>query len=358
MHKRTRIFWGSALLLSIVWMAGGAFFTSAAFDGGAVGQELEANIQRLAADANVAVPASLPLSLAFFLLTGLPVALLALFGLRRARGGSAAIEAAAAGSNLRRQTILITILALILALLIWNISDIERMLRGGEPGAVGVSILGYPIRLFVTFVHEAGHSLAALISGGQVHGFSVSPDGSGLARISGGSLSLILPAGYLGAALFGSLLFLLANRAPRWTRALSILLGLAIIALTLAFAMPDAGGSPTALIVGIGFGLAMLFMGWQASRVVNLLVLETLAILTGLNALLDLSMLVRNPTVGSESLLNDAAAFSQNITPLLPPAVVAALWAAVAVAMLAAAMYFGFLKPASGEISDTVKSKT
>ena len=357
MQKRMRALWGLILLVSLGWMGAGAFFTSGAYADSSLEQDLSAEIQRMADSIAVDVPAGIPLSLLFFVVTGAPIALISLYFFWRNQRAITASAVVDAEGSLRRQTILITVLALIFALLIWNIKDVESLIRGGDPGALSVSVIAYPVRLFVTYVHEAGHSLAALLTGGQVLGFTVSPDGSGLAATAGGNPSLILPAGYLGAALFGSLLFFLANRIPRWTRALSILLGLSISALTLSYAMPDSGGSPTAMIVGIGSGVAMLAMGWQASRVVNLFVLNTLAILTGLNALLDLWIVIRNPDIGSGSIANDAAAFSAQITPLLPPAMVAFMWAGVAVAMLAFAMYFGLLKQVGGELSAVVNGK-
>ena len=253
--------------------------------------------------------------------------------------------------NIRRQTISITFLALVVALLVWNVSGVNT-------NSPTLSAVVYPVRLFVTFVHEAGHSLSALLTGGQVQGFTVSPDGSGLAVTAGGYRALVIPAGYLGAALFGSLLFFLANRIPEWTRALSILIGASIIILTLSYAMPDQAGNTTAMIVGIGFGVAILAMGWQAPRVVNVFVLNTLAILTGLNAVFDLWFLVGNSDAGRGQVVNDAAAFANEYTPLLPASVVAFLWAAVAILMSAVAIYFGLIKQVGGEICEVVKGKT
>ena len=355
MQKRLRIIWGIILLLSVGWIAAGAFITSEAYEDGDVGADLSSEIKTFADGINVDVSPELPLSLMFFVVTGAPLGLIALYFLWRNQRVIATSASAGPDDNLRRQTIFVTILALIFALFIWNMRDVENFVRGGQTDSFSVSIITYPVRLFVTFVHEAGHSLAALLTGGNVQGFTVSPDGSGFAVTAGGNPALILPAGYLGAALFGSMLFFLANRVPRWTRALSIVLGLSIIVLTLGYAMPDQGGSPTALIVGIGSGVAMLAMGWQASRIVNLFILNTLAILTGLNAVLDLWMLVRNPGVGGADVVNDAAAFSERITPLLPTAIVAALWAAVAVTMLIFSMYFGLIKQVGGEIGEAVK---
>ena len=354
--------WKLILLASIIWMVAGIFMTSDAFQGGKIGNDMADGIQSLADSANVGMPAEYPLPIVF-LVTGLPLALVSLLMLRRRKESPPNSETSADSPNLRRQTIIVIVLAIIVALLIWNIQDVERALRqSGVAGAEAVddltiSVISYPVRLFVTFVHEAGHALAALLSGGQVQGFTVSPDGSGYAVTRAGNPALVIPAGYLGAALFGSLLFFLTNRMPHWTRGLSFLLGLAIVILTLSYARPDQYGNMTALIIGIGFGVAMIALGWQAPRVVNVFLLTTLAILTGLNALFDLWYIVRNPNAGGDGILNDAAAFSSEVTPLLPPAIVAFMWALIAVAMLAFAMYFGLIKQVKGELAEVVNGK-
>ena len=359
MQKRLRLFWGLILLLSIAWILVGAFITSDAYVQGNVGDDLSAEIEAMAAEVDVPFPADWPLPL-LFIATGLPLALISLYFVWRNNRAVAAHAVAHPDQRLRRQTVTITVLALVFALLLWNIRDVERILgfNGAEAGGLSMTAITYPVRLFVTFIHEAGHSVAALISGGQVFGFTVSPDGSGSAITGNGNRALVLPAGYLGAALFGSMLFFLTNRIPIWTRGLSFLIGLSIIGLTLSYAMPDQSGNVTALIVGIVFGIALMALGWAAPRVLNVFILNTLAILTGLNAVFDLWSLVGNSDIGSGSRINDAAAFSQEITPLLPPAVVAFLWAAVAIGMSGLALYFGLIKQVESEISDAVTSKT
>ncbi len=77
-------------------------------------------------------------------------------------------------------------------------------------------ILTYPFRIFVTFIHEGGHALAALVTGNSVLSLTVAADGSGeVYSASGGVLSqmFISSAGYLGAMSFGALLLLLIRRA-------------------------------------------------------------------------------------------------------------------------------------------------
>lgn len=76
--------------------------------------------------------------------------------------------------------------------------------------------LVYPIRLFVTFVHEGGHALAAVLTGGSVQSLTVSPDSSGLVKAySSSSLATLIfsSAGYLSATAYGVLLLALI----RWS---------------------------------------------------------------------------------------------------------------------------------------------
>lgn len=229
----------------------------------------------------------------------------------------------------RRRALLITAAAIVIVYIIWNVPQLEGAL--------------YPFRLFVTYVHEAGHGTMALLSGGQFVGFVVNPDGSGVAQTIGGSRLLILPAGYLGAALFGALLFYLANTL-RHGRAISIVLGAGLILFSLAFGRV----SPTALLVGIGFGALLIALGWKAGDYLNLLILNVLAVMTGLNAVFDLWFLIGSSGAQVGELRNDAAAFQQQVAPFIPAPVWALLWALAAALMLAAAVWFSLLRSRRG----------
>lgn len=78
-------------------------------------------------------------------------------------------------------------------------------------GDIGKKIL-YPINLFVTFLHEFGHALGAVITGGEVENVQVNQDGSGFTRTIGGHRPITLMGGYLGSALFGNILFLIGAK--------------------------------------------------------------------------------------------------------------------------------------------------
>jgi hypothetical protein len=93
--------------------------------------------------------------------------------------------------------------------------------------------VAYVFHLFGTLVHEIGHSVAALLTGGQAHGFVVNASSGGYAMTSGGNWAIILPAGYVGSAIFGSIFFYLANRY-RWADLFGFLIGLFIVGFTVA----------------------------------------------------------------------------------------------------------------------------
>ncbi|MDE2951074.1 MAG: M50 family metallopeptidase [Chloroflexota bacterium] len=372
MRMLLRAFWGLVLLLSILWIAAGLAVAADIMPGDTIMTEFTAQVENFASRLNVdqIEGYSTPV---FFVASGAPLFLIAAFFFRRnnraprsrkAKAGAGTATGAEGESAipvpfpdskpaqetkgnvraLRRQTLLISALAFLAVFFLWNQREMEMLL--------------YPLRLFVTFVHEAGHALAALISGGQVQGFTVNANGSGMAVTAGGNRALILPAGYLGAALFGSLLFLLSNRAPRWASGIAMALGAILIGITVLYGRPDSSGVPVALAIGVGFGTIILLIGAKAPRIVNQLLLSILAVITALEAVYDLKFILDGSLNGTIHPQNDAVRFAQEFTPLLPVAVVALLWAGIAVFMLAAAIYFGMFKPLRNEIQAVVNGQS
>jgi hypothetical protein len=181
-----------------------------------------------------------------------------------------------------------------------------------------------PFRLFVTMVHELSHALAAIATGGEVQGIAIRLDGSGVTLVRGGSLFLVASAGYVGSALFGAGLLLLARVRAR--RRL-LLRGLAIgLVLATLFFFREPVGIVAALLLAGGF---WLLAGRGADWGVALLV-YWLAVLSGLYAAFDLLVLLElsGPTVAAQS---DAATLQR--TTRIPALVWAALWTVAALAV-------------------------
>src|ERR671915_2176570 len=77
-------------------------------------------------------------------------------------------------------------------------------------------ILTYPFRIFVTFIHEGGHALAALLTGNSVASLSVAMNASGETYTTKGGLIsqvFISSAGYIGSMAFGALLLTMIRKA-------------------------------------------------------------------------------------------------------------------------------------------------
>lgn len=75
----------------------------------------------------------------------------------------------------------------------------------------GLRLIAFPIELLCTFLHEFGHALFSIITGGGVRFLQVNMDGSGLTGTEGGYFPLILLGGYVGSALFGNIMIRLSN---------------------------------------------------------------------------------------------------------------------------------------------------
>ncbi len=160
-------------------------------------------------------------------------------------------------------------------------------------------ILSYPFRIFVTFIHEGGHALAALLTGNSVQSLSVAMNASGETYTTQGGMfaqMLVSSAGYLGAMTFGALLLVLIRKA---VAARIVLAGsaLLILILTTVFGLikPMVAGSwssltgiPFTFFAGIALAIGLLAVARFASPRVATFVLSLLAVQCVLNALLDL----------------------------------------------------------------------
>ena len=99
------------------------------------------------------------------------------------------------------------------------------------------TLLVYPLRILVVFFHEMSHGAAALLTGGRVHHIYVGAGEGGLTVTQGGNRFLILSAGYMGSMLIGGLILAVTARSPR-PGAVSVLLGLTLLAVSLIFVRP------------------------------------------------------------------------------------------------------------------------
>ncbi|HZF40151.1 MAG TPA: M50 family metallopeptidase [Blastocatellia bacterium] len=143
----------------------------------------------------------------------------------------------------------------------------------------------YPLRLFVTFIHEGGHALAALLTLGSVSRLVIHANASGETYTYGGLSFLISSAGYLASTAYGAGLLTLLHDGGR---AKAVLTVTAAIILTLTgFFTADS----FSLFIGIALTglLIWVAIGWSA-RWAHFF-LSFLAVQCCLNALYDLKTL-------------------------------------------------------------------
>jgi hypothetical protein len=156
-------------------------------------------------------------------------------------------------------------------------------------------LLTWPFRIFVTFIHEGGHALAAFVTGNSVHSLSVSPDGSGMVYSTDtGLLSgmFVSSAGYLGAMTFGALLLWLVRRR---VKARVVLAGSGVLVLLLAtffgFLAPLWNWSLPGLftlVAGVALPLGLFAAAKYLSPRAATFLVSFLAVQCVLNAVFDL----------------------------------------------------------------------
>jgi hypothetical protein len=157
--------------------------------------------------------------------------------------------------------------------------------------------LTYPFRIFVTFIHEGAHALAALLTGNTVASLSVAMNASGETYTTKGGLIsqlFIASAGYIGSMAFGALLLILIRKT---IAARIVLLGCGILIFVLTmifglikpiFSLSAWSGIPFTLLAGTVISVGLVLIARFASARVATFFVSFLAVQSVLNALFDL----------------------------------------------------------------------
>jgi hypothetical protein len=180
-----------------------------------------------------------------------------------------------------------------------------------------------PLRVLVVLIHEIFHALASLATGGGVLSIEVLSYSSGVTTLAGGSPPAVYSAGYLGTALLGSLL-LAAGPLARVKRFLYLGVGLFVLAGTLL-----AVRNPFGWAYGLAVGLLLAAMFFREHRLTGWLT-DLLGVLCLVDVFHDLAVFTFFPSRNDASILSELAG--------LPVGAVLGAWAALALAMAAAAV--------------------
>lgn len=192
----------------------------------------------------------------------------------------------------------------------------------------GAQLLLYPLRLFVTLVHEGGHAVMTLLTGGAVRAIAIDPSGSGVTYSVGGIPFVVLMAGYLGTLAVGAL-SLQIGRRPGAGRGALLLMGVVAGLVTVLWVR-----NPFGFAVGLGAAGALLAAARLLRGPAADFACSFLAVQLCLNAVLDLRGLLWLTTQTHAA--NDAVFMSQLYG--MPPWFWAGMWAATGVLVLAAAL--------------------
>ncbi len=168
----------------------------------------------------------------------------------------------------------------------------------------------YPLTLLATFAHEMGHGLSALALGASFDEMLLHADGSGMAVWHGNpsplATALIAAGGLVGPTLAGVGL-LLVSRAPRFARAVLVMVALLLLVVVLLWVRNA---------FGIGFVLAWaLCLGLAAKLLPDAgaaFVLHLIAVTLCLSWLTDLDYMFSNQAlVNGVALPSDSAVIAQ-----------------------------------------------
>jgi hypothetical protein len=153
-----------------------------------------------------------------------------------------------------------------------------------------------PLKLFVVFLHEISHGIAAVATGGRIERIVIEANQGGACYCGGGSPFVTLSAGYLGSLAWGLALVWLA-RFDRWAHWTIAAIGVVVGLVTLLYVRTVFG-------FGFGFGVsaALLVAARRLPGPWNARLLYGLGLTSALYAVLDIkSDIIDRPGLDSDA---------------------------------------------------------
>lgn len=155
----------------------------------------------------------------------------------------------------------------------------------------------YPLKIFVVFLHELSHGIAAILGGGSIQRIEISPNQGGVCYCGGGIRFLTLTAGYLGSLLWGVAMLLVVGAKRIWH--LVSLAGLGVLVVTVSLLYVRSGFG---LMFGLMFGLALIAVARYLPSEIQTMTLTVLGLTSCLYAVWDIKSDVLNrPEIRSDA---------------------------------------------------------
>lgn len=158
-----------------------------------------------------------------------------------------------------------------------------------------------PLRLVLVLLHELGHAVAAVTTGGEIRQLAVTASEGGWCACPGGDAFLTLSAGYLGSLAWGAALVTAATAGARWARTALVGLGVGLAAVVLLW-----GHGPVTVLVGVGAGAVLTAVGLWAGPGPARGTLAALGLASCLYALMD----VKSDVLDRPGIPSDATALA------------------------------------------------
>jgi hypothetical protein len=188
------------------------------------------------------------------------------------------------------------------------------------------TVFVYPLKVFVVFLHEISHGLAAVLSGGRVVAIGLTFDQGGVCVTEGGSRFLILNAGYLGSLVWGAL-FLVLSAKTRASREIVGAVGAFVLVVTLLYVRTLFG-----VLYGLATGAALVAAATRLPRDLADDLLQTIGVVSCLYAVED----VASDVLTREAAGSDASALGR-LTGI-PAPLWGVLWIALSLVVVVLAL--------------------
>ncbi|KEP65398.1 UNVERIFIED_CONTAM: hypothetical protein HHA_285670 [Hammondia hammondi] len=205
----------------------------------------------------------------------------------------------------------------------------------------GHSVL-LPLKMLTVFFHEFGHATATWMTCGKVHGIEVHTNEGGVTKTTGGSQCVILPAGYLGSCVWG-MFFLLMASLNIWT----LRVGAGILCFAMLVVLVFFARNCTLRLVCLFF-LALVVGMWVWTEMVKIVwplrvIVLGIGVMNGVYSLWD----IWDDTIRRK--VHESDAYRCASLTHCSSRLCGVIWAAVAVAFMAASIYLLFVVKEVGD---------
>lgn len=184
----------------------------------------------------------------------------------------------------------------------------------------------FPLRIFVVFLHELSHGLAAIATGGGIDHIELSVQEGGVCYTYGGFQFVILNAGYLGSLFWGAMLLIVSSRT-RWDRSIVGFLGALTLIVTLVYIRSIFG-----FVYGLAVGSLFILAAWKLPEGFSDGLVKTIGVISCLYAVWDIASDVIFRSVPA----SDASALAR--LTFIPAIVWGIVWIAISITVTAGAL--------------------